>query len=72
MDRVFIAISIMLGLAAAYFFWAGNADGMYVCAVLGCVAFFLSVRVQTKARVRILDEERAARQAAADENASDH
>jgi uncharacterized membrane protein YjjP (DUF1212 family) len=50
MERVFQVAAVILAGAAAYFFWAGNQDGLYVCAVMGCVAFFLSIRVQVKRR----------------------
>ena len=43
---------------AAYFLWSGNNDGAFVSAVLGCVAFFLSIRFQVKERNRIREEER--------------
>ena len=44
--------------AAAYFLWVANKDGAFVSAVLGCVAFFLSIRFQVKERNRIREEER--------------
>jgi hypothetical protein len=58
MDRVFQVLAVILAGAAAYFLWAGNKDGAFVCAVLGCVSFFLSIRVQVKERNRIREEER--------------
>lgn len=50
MDRVFQIVAVILAGIAAYFLWMGNNDGAFVSAVLGCVAFFLSVRFQVKAR----------------------
>lgn len=52
MERLFQALAVLLAASAAYFLWAGNKDGAFVTAVLGCVAFFLSVRVQVKDRNR--------------------
>ncbi len=50
MDRVFQIVAVILAGIAAYFLWMGNNDGAFVSAVLGCVAFLLSVRFQVKAR----------------------
>ena len=50
MERVFQIVAVILAGIAAYFLWAGNTDGAFVSAVLGCVAFFLSVRFQVKER----------------------
>ncbi len=50
MDRIFQIVAVILGGIAAYFLWAGNKDGAFVSAVAGCVAFFLSIRFQVKAR----------------------
>jgi hypothetical protein len=47
MDRIFQII-----------FWTGSTDAAFASAVLGCVSFFLSVRVQMKERNRILEEHR--------------
>lgn len=37
--------------AAFGFFWFHNFDGVFVAAVLGCVAWFLGYRTQTRQRV---------------------
>jgi hypothetical protein len=50
MDRIFQIVAVILGAIAAYFLWAGNKDGAFVSAVVGCVAFFLSIRFQVKTR----------------------
>jgi hypothetical protein len=50
MERIFQIVAVILAGIAAYFLWAGNTDGAFVSAVLGCVAFFLSVRFQVKER----------------------
>ncbi len=57
MERIFQLIALILAGTAAYFFWSGNKDGAFVSAVLGCVAFFLSVRFQVKERNRIREAE---------------
>ena len=53
MDRVFQIAAVTLAGLAGYFFWIGNRDYAFVSVVLGCVAFFLSVRFQVKERNRI-------------------
>jgi hypothetical protein len=58
MERIFQILAVILAGVAAYFLWAGNNDGAFVCAVLGCVAFFLSVRFQVKERNRIRELEK--------------
>ena len=58
MDRIFQIVAVILAGIAAYFLWAGNNDGAFVSAVLGCVAFFLSIRFQVKERNRKREEER--------------
>ena len=59
-DTVFQILAVVLGGAAAYFLWTGNKDAAFVAAVLGCVAFFLSVRFQVKARNAVREAEREA------------
>lgn len=56
-DTIFICVAAALGVSAAYFFFQGNTDGMFVSAVLGSVAFFLGIRSQVKARNRIREAE---------------
>ena len=60
MERVFLVSAGALAVAAAYFLWTGNRDGAFVSAVLGCVAFFLSVRAQAKTRNTVREAEREA------------
>ena len=72
MDRVFQIVAVILAGIAAYFLWTGNKDGAFVSAVLGCVAFFLSIRSQVKERNRLReierDEANASRESDDDEN----
>ena len=58
MDRIFQVVAAILIGFAAYFLWIGNTDGAFVAAVVGCVAYFLSIRSQAKERNRIRDAER--------------
>jgi hypothetical protein len=58
MERIFQLVAVIFAGIAAYFLWSGNNDGAFVSAVLGCVAFFLSIRFQVKERNRVREEER--------------
>ena len=58
-ERVFQIVAVILAGIAAYFLWAGNTEGAFVSAVLGCVSFFLNIRFQVKERNR--ERETAAR-----------
>lgn len=62
-DTVFQILAVVLGGAAAYFLFTGNRDGAFVSVVLGCVAFFISIRFQVKARNAIRQAEREAAEA---------
>jgi hypothetical protein len=59
MDRVFQMVAVIFAGIAAYFLWAGNNDGAFVSAVLGCVSFFLSIRSQVKERNKVREAENA-------------
>ena len=52
MERFFQITAVILIGIAAYFLWNGNKDGMFVAAVLGAAAFFLSIRFQVKERLK--------------------
>ena len=58
MERIFQISAVILAGFAAFFLWNGNKDAAFVSIVLGCVAFFLSVRTQVKERNRNRDLER--------------
>ena len=58
MERIFQVVAVIFAGVAAYFLWSDNNDGAFVSAVLGCVAFFLSIRFQVKERNRAREEER--------------
>ena len=59
MERFFQVTAVILIGVAAYFLWSGNSDGTFVAAVLGAVAFFLSVRFQVKERLKQRENETA-------------
>ena len=69
MERLFQVLAVVLAAAAGYFLWKDNQDGLYICVVLGCVAFFLSIRVQVKRRNDIREAAIIARQDAEDADA---
>ena len=56
MERVFQILAVVLAAVAAWFLWSGSKDGAFISAVLGCVAFFLSIRFQVKERNRQREE----------------
>jgi hypothetical protein len=58
MERFFQIAAVILAGVAAYFLWNNNGDGAFVSAVLGAVAFFLSVRFQVKGRLEQREAER--------------
>ena len=59
-EMLFQILAVALAVAAAYFLWVGNKDGAFVSVVLGCVAFFIGIRFQAKARTAANDPEREA------------
>ena len=59
MERIFQILAVILAGIAAYFLWVGNNDAAFASTVLGCVAFFLSVRAQVKQRIRLREAENA-------------
>jgi len=63
LDTVFQIIAVILAGVTIYFLFTGHKDGAFVSAVLACVAFFLSVRFQAKARNEVRDAEREATEA---------
>ena len=55
-ERTFQLLAVAFAGTATFFYWRGNYDAMFVTAVIGAAAFFLSIRMQVKTR---LDERRA-------------
>ncbi|MBA2378208.1 MAG: hypothetical protein H0V76_01380 [Blastocatellia bacterium] len=68
LERIFQAAAGVFALLGGYFLWNGSNDAAFVSIALGCVAFFLGVRSQTKGRVSVLNEERVAREESVDES----
>jgi hypothetical protein len=62
-DTIFQIIAVILAGITVYFLFVGNKEGAFVSAVVGCVAFFLSVRFQVKARNQVREAERQASEA---------
>jgi len=59
-EIVFQLLAVALAGVTIYFLFTGNRDGGFISAVLACVAFFLNVRFQAKARNKIREAEREA------------
>ncbi len=53
MVRSFQIAAVILAGFAAYFLWSGHDERAFVAAVVGAVAFFLSIRFQVKERNRV-------------------
>lgn len=63
-EIVFQLLAVALAGVTVYFLYTGDRDAGFISAVLACVAFFLNVRFQAKAR-------NAAREAARASDLSD-
>lgn len=63
MDHIFQILAVILAGVAAFFYWKGNNDGLYLSAVAAAVSFFLSVRFQVKGRNEIRESQRLAAEA---------
>ncbi len=55
MELVFKIVAVILVGIAAFFYWQGNTDGMFVSLVLAVCAGFLNYRFQAKSDLK--DEE---------------
>ena len=71
MERLFQILAVILAGVAAFFYWKGNVDGLYLAAVAGAVSFLLSVRFQVKDRNKIRESQRLAAEAMEDAYADD-
>lgn len=56
MQRVFIIISVLCLLVAAFYLWRGNLDATFIVAIIGIVAFFLNIRSNFKATIQENEE----------------
>lgn len=59
--------SVIISVAAGYFYWNGDSDLTFAAAVVAAAAFFLSIRFQMKERNDLRDAERRSAQADADD-----
>lgn len=59
-ERLFQILAVILAGLAAFLYWKGNTDGLYLATVAACVSFFLSVRFQVKERNKLREAELAA------------
>jgi hypothetical protein len=50
-ERVWVILSGLLLVLAAFFVWRNNFSGMFVCAALGACAWFLSYRGDMKKKI---------------------
>ena len=57
MERLFQILAVILAGIAAFFWYRGNQDALFVAAVLGSVCFFLSYRFQVKDRMKQRQDE---------------
>ena len=55
-ERTFQFLAVAFAGIAAFLYWRGDFDAMFITAVVGAAAFFLSIRMQVKTRI---DERRA-------------
>ncbi len=58
MERLFQILAVILIGVAAFFWWKGDNDGLFVAAVVGAVCFFLSIRFQVKERLKSREAEK--------------
>lgn len=56
MEKLFQILAVILIGIAAFFFWRGNYEAVFVAAVFGAVCFFLSVRFEVGKRVNLRAE----------------
>ena len=55
-ERIWITIAALFALAAGVLLWRNNMPAAFVTATLGAVAWFLSYRVQLRARIDTAEE----------------
>ncbi len=56
-ERTWIIIAALFALAAGVLLWRNNMSAAFVTATLGAVAWFLSYRVQMRAKVHAAEQE---------------
>ena len=56
-ERTWIIVAALFALAAGVLLWRNNVTAAFVTATLGAVAWFLSYRVQMRAKVDAAEQE---------------
>ena len=56
-ERIWSIIAALFALAAGVLLWRNNMPAAFVTATLGAVAWFLSYRVQMRAKIDATEEE---------------
>jgi hypothetical protein len=56
-ERIWIIIAAFFAVAAGMLLWRNNLPAAFVTATLGAVAWFLSYRVQMRAKIAAAEEE---------------
>lgn len=51
MEKIFQILAVIFAGIAAFFWWRGNTDGLFISAVFGAVCFFLGIRLEVGTRV---------------------
>ena len=70
MEKIFQLSAVIFAGVAAFLWWRGNPDGLFICAVLGAVCFFLGIRFEAGKRVKQRRSEDEKRSAGDEENAA--
>lgn len=58
METFWNILAVLCVVAAFIFFWFGNFDGVFISAVLGCVAWMFTFRTQVRRRVAAREAQR--------------
>ena len=56
-ERIWTIVAALFALAAGVLLWRNNMPAAFVTATLGAVAWFLSYRVQLRAKIDAAEEE---------------
>lgn len=56
-ERIWIIIAALFALSAGVLLWRNNLPAAFVTATLGAVAWFLSYRVQLRAKIDAAEQE---------------
>lgn len=67
MERLFQILAVILAGVAAFFWWQDNNDAAFAAGVCAAASYFLSMRIQMKARIQQADAEMEAAAAAEEE-----